>query len=140
MGFSREHFPKVCQSCAIQKSLIPTLPANTEATILEEGWRCCAWQVARKDPGSEFSRALAACLNTEAGRGIIAEYLDGPYIAPQSCNRLVARLTHDDELAHAVHRRLSDATCTERVPAELLHFQSRPTGCALEELADRVSV
>ena len=59
MGFSCEHFPKVCQSCAAQKSLIPTLPANTEATILKEGWRSCAWQLARKDPGSEFSRALA---------------------------------------------------------------------------------
>jgi hypothetical protein len=82
MGFSREHFPKVCQSCAIQKSLIPTLPANTEATILEEGWRCCAWQVARKDPGSEISRALAACLDSEARGRILAKDLAGPYIAP----------------------------------------------------------
>jgi hypothetical protein len=58
MGFSCEHFPKVCPSCAAQKSLIPTLPANTEATILKEGWRCCAWQVARQRPGSDSSRAL----------------------------------------------------------------------------------
>ena len=58
MGFSCEHFPKVCQPCAAQKLLIPTLPANTEATILKEGWRSCSWQLARQRPGSEVSRAL----------------------------------------------------------------------------------
>ena len=59
MGSSCEYFPKVCQSCAAKKSLIPTLPANAEAPILKEGWRSCAWQLARQCPGSEFSRALA---------------------------------------------------------------------------------
>lgn len=52
MMLSCEHLPKVCQSCAAQKSLIPTLPANTETTLLNAGWRSCAWQLARKDPGS----------------------------------------------------------------------------------------
>ena len=140
MGFSCEHFPKVCQSCAAQKSLIPTLPANTEATILKEGWRSCAWQLARQCPGSVFSRALAACLDPEAGRRVLAKDLAGPDIAPQRRNGLVARLAHDDELPHAVHRGLGDAACPERVPAELLDLQSRPAGCTLEELADRVSV
>jgi hypothetical protein len=75
MRLSCEHFPKVRQSCAAQKSVIPTLPANTEATILKKGWRSCAWQVGRKDPGSDSSRALAACLDSEAGRGVLAEDL-----------------------------------------------------------------
>ena len=52
MMLSCEHLPNVCQSCAAQKSLIPTLPANTETTLLNAGWRSCAWQLARKDPGS----------------------------------------------------------------------------------------
>jgi hypothetical protein len=60
MRFSCEHFPKVCQSCAPQKSLIPTLPANTEARILKEGWRSCSWQLARQCSGSVSSRALTA--------------------------------------------------------------------------------
>ena len=59
MRFSCEHFPKVCQSCAPQKLLIPTLPANTEARILKEGWRSCSWQLARQCPRSEISRAVA---------------------------------------------------------------------------------
>jgi hypothetical protein len=70
MGFSCEHFPKVCQSCAAQKSLIPTLPANTEATILKKGWRSCAWQLARRRPISEFFRVLASgreCQSPEEG-------------------------------------------------------------------------
>lgn len=58
MRFSCEYFPKVCQSCAAQKSLIRTLPANTETTILKEGWRSCAWQLARQCPINVFSRAL----------------------------------------------------------------------------------
>ena len=36
MRLSCEHFPKVRQSCAAQKSVIPTLPANAEATILKK--------------------------------------------------------------------------------------------------------
>ncbi len=36
MGFSCEPFPRVCPSCAAQKSLILPLPANTEATILKK--------------------------------------------------------------------------------------------------------
>jgi hypothetical protein len=51
MGFSCESFPKLCQSCAAQKSPIPTLPASTEATILNEGWMSCAWQLIRQCPG-----------------------------------------------------------------------------------------
>ena len=65
MEFSCEQFRKVCQSCAAQKSLIPTLPADTEATILKEGWRSCAGQLARQDPGSDFFRALA-CSDPQA--------------------------------------------------------------------------
>jgi hypothetical protein len=49
----------VCQLCAAQKSPILTLPASTEATILKEGWRSCAWQFARQCPRSEFSRVRA---------------------------------------------------------------------------------
>ena len=120
MGFSCEHFPKVCQSCAAQESLIPTLPANTEATILKEIWRSCGWQLARQDPRSEFSRALAACLDSEAGRRILAKDLARPDIAPQSRNRLVPRLLHDDELPHAVHRGLGHASGTEGVAAEFV--------------------
>jgi hypothetical protein len=52
--------PENLSNCAAQKSLIPTLAANTEATILKEGWRSCAWQVPRQVPGSEFCRALAS--------------------------------------------------------------------------------
>jgi len=44
-------------------------------------------------PGSEFSRALAARLDFEAGRGVLAEDLAGPHIAPQRRNRFVPRLT-----------------------------------------------
>ena len=79
-----------------------------------------------KRPGSEFSRALAACLDSEAGRRVLAKDLAGPDIAPQSRNGLVTRLAHDDELAHAVHRRLGHAACAERVPAERINIQFRP--------------
>jgi len=54
MGFSCEHFPKACPLCAAHKWLLPTLPANTEATILKEGWRSCAWKLARLTPGKCF--------------------------------------------------------------------------------------
>jgi hypothetical protein len=59
MRLSCEHFPKVYQSCAPQKPLISALPANTEAPILKESWRSCAWQLACQDPGSDSFRALA---------------------------------------------------------------------------------
>lgn len=62
-----------------------------------------------KPPISDSSRALAACLDTETGRGVLAKDLAGPYIAPQCRIGFVTRLTHDDELAHAVHGGLSDA-------------------------------
>jgi hypothetical protein len=107
---------------------------------LKEGRRSCAWQLARQCPGSESSRALAACLDSEARRGVLAKGLTGPYIAPQRRNSLVTRLLHDDELADAVHRGLGDAACPERMPAGLLDLQSRPAGCTLEELADGISV
>ena len=99
----------------------------------------CAWQLARQRPGSEIFRALAACLDSEAGRGVLAKDLARPYIAPQGRNGLVACLLHEDELADAVHGGLGHAARPERVPAELLDLQSRPAGCALEELADRIS-
>ena len=89
---------------------------------------------------SEISRALATCLNSEAGRRILAEDLAGTDVAPERGHGLVTRLLHDDELAHAVHRGLGHATGAERVPAELLDLQSRPTGCTLQELADGIGV
>src|ERR1017187_1846299 len=113
MRLSCEHLPKVCQLCSVQKSPILTLPASTEATILKEGWRSCAWKLARQCPRREISRALAACLDSEAGGRILAKDLARPDIAPQSCNRLVTRLLHDDELPHAVHRRLGHASGAE---------------------------
>jgi hypothetical protein len=67
------------------------------------GWRFCAWQLVREGPGSEISRALAACLDSEAGRRILAKDLARADIATQSRNRLATRLAHDDELPHAVH-------------------------------------
>ena len=93
-----------------------------------------------KRPRSEISRALAACLDPEAGRRVLAKDLAGPYIAPQRRNGLVTRLLHDDELVNAVHRGLRDAECPERMPAERPHPQSHPAGCTLEELADRIPV
>ena len=146
MGFSCERFPKVCQSCAAQKSLSPTLPANSEATILKEGERSGAWQLTRQRPGSGSSRARAACSDSEADRGVLAKDLAGPdiapqcHLAPQRRNGLVARLAHDDELPHAVHRGLGHSACPERVAAELLDHQACPAGCTLEELADRIFV
>ena len=77
MGFSCESFPKVCQSCAAQKSPIPTLPASTEATILKEGWRSCAWQLARQEPIGIFP-GPGERLDSEAGRGVLAEDLARP--------------------------------------------------------------
>ncbi len=44
------------------------------------------------------------------------------------------------KLADAVHGGLGDAARPERVASELLDLQSRPAGCTLEELADRVPV
>src|ERR1700735_5389964 len=117
-GLWREHLTRVCQSRAAQTSPTPTLPANTETTILKEGWRSCAWQLARQCPGSDSSRALAACLDNEAGRGVLAKDLARPYIAPQCRNGLVAGLAHDDEFADAIHGCLGHAACPERVPAE----------------------
>ena len=107
---------------------------------MKEDWRSCAWQLARKDPGIEISRALAAFSDSEAGRRILAKDLARPDIAPQSRNRFVASLAHNHKLTHAVHRGLGDASGAKGVPAELLHLQSRPAGCTLEELADRVLV
>jgi hypothetical protein len=140
MRLSCELFPKVCQSCAAQKSLIPTLPANTETTILKEGWRSCAWQRARQCPGSEFSRALAACLDTEAGCGVLPKDLAGTDVAPERGHGLVTRLLHDDELAHAVHRRLGHASGAEGVPAEWINVHSGPSCSSLQELSNRVFV
>ncbi len=108
-------------------------------SIWIEGWRSCAWQLARKDPGSVFSRTLA-CSDPQACSRIRAKDLAGPYIAPQRRNGLVARLAHNDELAYAVHSGLGHAACAERVAAEHLRLQSGSLGCALEELADGVSV
>ncbi len=71
MGFSCEHFPKVCPSCAAQKSLIPALPASTEATILKEGWRSCAWQLARQRPRRLVSRVLAFIRPTSGIHGAV---------------------------------------------------------------------
>jgi hypothetical protein len=99
-----------------------------------------AWQFARQCPISEISRALAACLDPEAARGILAKDLAGPYIATQRRNCLVPSLPHDHELPEAVHGGLGDPACTEGVPAEFLHLQSRPACCTLEELADRIPV
>ena len=96
--------------------------------------------LADRGPGSESSRALAAALDSEAGRGVLAKDLARPDIAPQRRNGFVARLAHDDELADAVHRGLSHAACPERMPTEFLNLQSRPAGCALQELADRIGV
>jgi len=78
--------------------------------------------------------------DSEVRRRVLPEDLAGLYIAPQRRNGLVTRLTHDDELAHAVDRGLGHAASPEGVPAELLHFQSRPAGCTLDELADRIPV
>lgn len=50
------------------------------------------------------------------------------------------RLTRDGELAHTVHRGLGHAAGPERVAAELLDLQSRPAGCTLEELVNRIGV
>ena len=140
MGFSCEHLPKVCRSCAAQKSLIPTPPANTEATILKEDWRSCAWQLARKDPGIEISRALAAFSDSEAGRRILAKDLARPDIAPQSRNRFVASLAHNHKLTHAVHRCLGDASGAEAVPAERINIHSGPSRSSLQELSYSVLV
>ena len=96
--------------------------------------------LADQRPGSEISRALAVRLDSEACRGVLAKDLARADIAPQSRNRLVTRLAHDDELADAVHGGLGDAACPDRMPAELLDLQSRPAGCTLEELADGISV
>lgn len=100
----------------------------------------CAWQLARRDPGSESSRALAAYLDSEAGGSVLAKDLARPDIAPQRRNGLVPRLTHDDELADAVHRGLSHAACPERMPTEFVDLQSRPHRCTLQKLADRILV
>jgi len=96
--------------------------------------------LADRGPGSEFSRALVACLDSEAGSRVFAKDLAGPYIAPQSRNGFVARLLHDDELAHAVHGGLGDAACPKRMPAELLDLQSGPRCSPLQELADEILV
>jgi len=89
-----------------------------------------------KGPGSEFSRALAVCLDPEAGRRILAKDLARPDIAPQSRHRLVTRLLHDDELAHAVHRRLGHASGAERMPAERINIHSGPGCSSLQELSN----
>jgi hypothetical protein len=140
MRLSCEHLPKVCPSCGAQKSLIPTLPAKTEATILKEGWRSGAWQLARQRRISESSRALAARLDSEAGCSVLSKDLAGTDIAPERGHGLVTRLLHDDELAHAVHRRLGHASCAERVPAERINIHSGPSCSSLQELADGVFV
>jgi hypothetical protein len=69
---------------------------------LKKSWRSCAWQLARQGLRSDSSRAIAACSDTEARRGVLAKDLAGPYIAPQCRNGLVARLTHDDDLAYMI--------------------------------------
>ena len=66
------------------------------------------------------------CSDPQACRRILAKDLARPYIAPQRRNGLVPRLTHDDELADAVHRGLGDAACPERMPAELLRLSIPP--------------
>jgi hypothetical protein len=96
----------------------------------------CAWQVAGKDPGSEISRALVACLDSEAGRRVLAKDLARADIAPQRRNRLVTRLLHDDELADAVHRRLDHASGAEGVAAERINIHSRPSCSSLQELSN----
>ena len=101
MRLSCEHLPKVCPLCLAQKSPTLTLPAKIEATILKEGWRSCAWQLARQCPRSEISRALAACLDSQARRSVLAKDLAGTDVAPERGHGLVTRLLHDDELAHA---------------------------------------
>ena len=145
MGFSCEHFPKVCQSCAAQKSVIPTLPANTEATILKEGWRSCGWQLARQCPGSEFSRALAVCLDSETRRRILAKDLARTDVAPERGHGLVTRLLHDDELPNAVHRRLGHASGAEGVTPRADQHSFRPElqlssgACRWNPCADRAA-
>ena len=93
-----------------------------------------------KRPISESSRVLAVCLDSEAGRSVLAKDLAGPDIAPQRRNGLVTRLTHDDELADAVHRRLGHASGAEGVPAELDRPSIRPSCSSLQELSNGVFV
>jgi hypothetical protein len=87
-----------------------------------------------------FFSVLCELLDSETRCRILAKDLARADIAPQSRNRLVPRLTHNDELADAIHRRLGDASGAEGVAAELLDLQSRPAGCALQELADGIPV
>lgn len=94
------------------------------------------WQVS----GKCFFSGVGERLDPQAGRRILAKDLAGPDIAPQCRNGLVPRLTHDDELADAVHGRLGDAACPERMPGELLDLQSRPACCTLQQLADGILV
>ena len=97
------------------------------------GWRFCAWQLVREGPGSEISRALAACLDSEAGRRILAKDLARADIATQSRNRLATRLAHDD-------CGLGNASGAEGVPAERINTHSGPTCSSLQEPSNRVSV
>ncbi len=90
--------------------------------------------------GKCFFSVLCELLDSETRCRILAKDLARADIAPQSRNRLVPRLAHNDELADAIHRRLGDASGAEGVAAELLRLQSGSRGCTLEELADRVSV
>ena len=73
-------------------------------------------------------------------RRVLAKDLAGPYIAPQSCNRLVARLAHDHKFPHAVHGGLGDAACAEGVAAERINVHSGPRCSSLQELSNRVLV
>ena len=89
-------------------------------------WSCCL--------------QVAACLDSKAGRRVLAKDLARADVAPERGHRLVTRLPHDDELAHAVHHRLRDASGAQRVSAERINAHSGPRCSPLQELADGILV
>ena len=64
MGFSCEHFPKVCQSCAPQ-SRSSHASRQHRARILKEGWRPVAGSSLANAAGSDSSRALETAVNPQ---------------------------------------------------------------------------
>ena len=105
---------------------------------MKEGWRSCAWQLARQRPRSEFSQTLV--LDSEAGRGVLTEHLTVPDIVPQVLDSLVARMAHNHKFPYAVHGALGNASCAEAVATECVHLLVGQRGGSLQELANRVLV
>ena len=81
-------------------------------------------------------RALAARLDPEARRRVLAKDLARADIAPQSRNRFVTRLAHDDEFPNAVHCGLGHASSAEAVPTKRINIHSGPRSSPLQELSN----